>query len=154
MPWPASSTPGPARTNTQTGSSETYGYKLATEIAKQLCKAGLSRFLSTQLLCGYSFLRRLKGIKRREYRRQKERVGRQELDDVNEDKRTVKMKDLTERQRRRRWMGESTGMEKKEEEEGRNICPPHPSSAVDTVSVAAIRVRKTHQRFVCSVRVN
>lgn len=149
MPWLASSTPGPAQTNTQTESSETYRYKLATEITKQLCKAGLSHFLSIQLLCGYSFLRRLKGIKRREYRRQKERVGRQELDDMNEDKSTLKMKDLTERQRR--WLRESTGMEKKEEKEGRNICPPH---AVDTVSVAAIRVRKTHQRFVCSVRVN
>lgn len=64
----------PAQTNTQTGSSKTYRYKLATEITKQLCKAGLSHFLYIQPLCGYSFLCLLKGRKRREDRRQKERV--------------------------------------------------------------------------------
>lgn len=72
----------------------------------------------------------------------------EELEDLNEDKRMLKMKDLNERQRQRR--GENTWMEKKEKKEGRNIFLP----VVDMVSAAAIRVRKTHQRFVCSVRVN
>lgn len=41
-----------------------------------------------------------------------------------------------------------------ERREGRKKYLSPPPRAVDTVSVAAIRVRKTHQRFVCSVRVN
>jgi len=42
------------------------------------------------------------------------------------------------------------GGERKERRGGREIFLP----VVDMVSAAAIRVRKTHQRFVCSVRVN
>lgn len=78
----------------------------------------------------------------------RKRELREELNDLNVDKRMLKMKDLNERQRQQ--MGENTWMEKKGKKEGRNIFLP----VVDMVSAAAIRVRKTHQRFVCSVRVN
>lgn len=97
---------------------------------------------------------------RREDRKKKKKGElREELDDLNEDKRTLKMKDLNERQRtvseripgwRRKKKKRGGEEEEEKKRRGRNIS----LRVVDTVSAAAIGVRKTHQRFVCSVRVN
>lgn len=145
MPWPTSSAPGRAQTNTQTGSSQTYRYKLATGITKQLCKAGLSHFPSAQPLCGYSFFCHLKRSEQREGNiaggnkraRESERAGRQEPDDcgVNED---------TKCKNQRFHFGTKAG-------EGSSA----PFAALLTRCQPQLSgVKKTHQGFVCSVRVN
>lgn len=93
----------------------------------------------------------LKRRKRREDRgrhRDRGRKLREELDDLNADKRMLKMKDHNEGQRHER---ESTEGRRREKEGGGGGREDIFLPVVDTVSAVAIRARKTHQRFVCSV---
>lgn len=139
--WLGSSTPGRAQTNTQTELSKIYRYKLATEITKQSCKAGLSHFLYIQPVCGYAFSAR---SKEESQGRIADGKGRVEGGTAAFEMKTK------ENERFQRTTKTVTGRESRRDERGDLFFLP----VVDTASAAAIGVRTTHQRFVCSVRVN